>query len=364
MDTADVVWSGFYHDGRTANREPVRVAIVGDALRLTRPDGSSLRWPVAAVRQSQGAHAREKLRLEHGSDPVESLVVEGIGLAEAIQALVPSAPPTLRGRRGSFRLIAALLLIVAGAGGAYFWGAPVFARWLAPRVPAQWESELGSAMAERIVKSERVCTDSLVVAGVRTVADRLLATVPASAYEFRVFVVRDTLVNAFAAPGGVVVVHTALLRAAASAEELAVVLAHEVQHVLQQHGTRAVIREVPLRLALTLISGDAGIGSAASIGGMLGVLSYRRDDEREADEEGMAMLQAARVDAPAAAKFMRTLARRGGEVPRFATYLSSHPRSELRSDRLEALARAARYEPRPVMDSARWSAVQQGCGGG
>ena len=361
MDTGDVVWSGFYHDGRTANREPVKISIVGDSLRVRKSDGKAVLWPVAALRQSQGAHSNDRLRLEFGEEPEESIVVEGPGLAEAITALVPDANPTLKGRRGALRLLAILGTITTVALGGYLMGAPVLARWLAPKVPVAWESELGSSVTTRMLRGETLCEAPAVVGGVRAVLDRLLATAPAAEFDFRLFIVQDTTINAFAAPGGTVVVNTGLLRAAATPDELAVVLAHEAQHVLQRHSMRAVIREVPLRLALAMISGDPGIGSAASIGGNLGALSYRRDDEREADVEGMRMLQAARMDAAAGATFMRTLEQRAGDVPRFAKYLSSHPRSAERAAELEALARQARYEPVPVLDAERWAAVQQGC---
>lgn len=361
MDVVDVVWPGFYYDGRTAHREPVRVSIDGETLRIVRSDGGTMRWPIPALRQSQGAHG-DRLRLEYGSDPAESIVIEGPGLAEAIQALVPSANPRLKPARRPWRLLGSLMILIVVSGGTYVVGAPAFARWLAPRVPPAWEIGLGQGLAERMQRSDSLCADSVTLAGVRSVLDRLLATAPGTPYAFRLFVTRDTLVNAFAAPGGVIVVNAGLLQAAANPEELAVVLAHEAQHVLQRHSVRAIIREIPLRLALATL--DGGVGSAASIGGTLGVLRYRRDDEREADVEGMRMLQAARVDAPAAARFMRTLEERDGGLPRFAHYLSSHPLSTRRAEELEGLAREARYDPVPLMSAAEWVRVRNGCGAG
>jgi Zn-dependent protease with chaperone function len=360
MDVADVVWPGFYYDGRTAHRESVRVGIAGEHLRITRSDGAIVEWPIRALRQSQGAHG-DRLRLEFGADPVESLVIEGPGLAEAISVLVPSANPGLTPARRPWRLIAGLVVLIVGAGAAYLWGAPVFARWLAPRVPVAWESELGQAVAARMLRSDSLCADSAAVGSVRAVLDRLLAAAPASPYTFRLYVVRDTTINAFAAPGGVIVINSGLLSAAHRPEELAMVLAHEAQHVLQQHSTRAAIREIPLRLALASL-GDGGLGSAATVGGTLGVLRYRREDERDADLEGMRMLQRADVDGIAAARFMRTLEQRAKNVPRLAAYLSSHPISANRALALERMAREPSHETRPLMGEAEWARVRAGCG--
>ncbi len=355
------MWTGYYYDGRTANRETVSIAIDGDALQLTRRDGSVMTWPIASLRQSQGGHGRERLRLELGTDPVESIVVEQPGLAEAIQALAPRADPGLRTRRDHARLVSVLLtaviLLVAG----YVMGAPAFARWLAPRVPPDWEQELGRAVVANLVKRRAMCTDSVTIGDVRSVVDRLLAAAPKSAYAFTLHVSSDTVVNAFAAPGGVIVVNAGLLTMAGSPEELAAVLAHEVQHVLLQHSLQAAIREVPVRLALASITGNAGVESAANVAGTLGALKYRRDDEREADRQGLALLRAARIDPSGAASFMRRLEDNRGDLPGFATYLSSHP---LTAERVSALRVTSAEDGQPwtpVMSAERWERVQAGC---
>ena len=355
------MWTGFYYDGRTANREQVSIAVAGDTLRLTRSDGSAMTWPIASLRQSQGGHGRERLRLEIGTDPVESLVVDQPGLAEAIRALAPKVDPGLRTRRDHARLVSVLLTVVVLLVTGYVAGAPAFARWLAPRVPAEWEQELGRAAVSNMLEGEEMCTDSVMTAGVRAVLDRLLAAAPRSPYEFTLHISSDTVVNAFAAPGGVIMVNAGLVRAAHTPEELAGVLAHEVQHVLLRHSMQGVIREVPVRLAIASMTGNAGVETAANVAGTLGALKYRRDDEREADVEGLALLRAARVDPSGAGSFMRRLEENRGSAPRFATYLSSHPHTTQRAAELDALAGKGSDDWTPLMDEQSWRLVQGGC---
>jgi predicted Zn-dependent protease len=179
---------------------------------------------------------------------------------------------------------------------------------------------------------------------------------------FRLFVVRDTTVNAFAAPGGFVVVHSGLLAATKTPEELAGVLAHEIQHVVHRHSTRAIIREAPLRLALSALSGGGGIETAATVAGTLGVLRYRRADEAEADRDGIRLLEAARVDPAGMVAFMRTLEGRHGGGPRLVTYLSSHLRTADRVAALEAVAKPRRAASKPVLDATAWGRVRGMCG--
>jgi predicted Zn-dependent protease len=355
-------WTGFYYDGRTARREPVTVTVGLGGLHLRRSDGFAIHWPFDGLRQTQGAFAGEQLRIEFGTDPVEALLVEQEGLPEVVQELAPGAITRLRPRRNTAKVVGWSLGALGLAAASYAWGAPVLADRIAPKVPVAWEVSLGRTVVERLAPRDRQCRDSAVLADVRVVTDRLLAAVPASPYDFRVLVARDSAVNAFAAPGGFVVVNAGLLAAAKTPEQLAGVLAHEIQHVLHRHSTRAVIREAPLRLALSTLSGGSGLETAANVAGTLGVLRYRRADEAEADREGIRLLEAARVDPAGMVAFMRTLETRREDAPRLVSYLSSHPHTADRVAALQAAVAISHAESKPLLDSAAWRRVQTMCG--
>jgi predicted Zn-dependent protease len=144
------------------------------------------------------------------------------------------------------------------------------------------------------------------------------------------------------------------VRAAKTPDELAGVLAHEIQHVTLRHSTRALLREVPLRIAV----GDLGTVSAVT---SLGALRYRRADEAEADREGMRLLAAAGVDQSGMISFMRTLQEEHGDLPQFVRYVSSHPRTADRIAELEGLASQTRGESKPLLDAAAWDRLQRVC---
>lgn len=355
-------WTGIYYDGLTARRQPVTLTIEADGLQLRRPDGTTALWPFGELRQTQGSFAGERLRIEFGRDPVEVVLVDEPGLAEAIRRASPSASRTLRGRQNTAHVVGWSLGGLTVIAALYVWGAPVLAETLASSVPVSWETNLGRSAITRVAPRNRVCRDRESVAALRTILDRLLAASERSPYEFQLDVVRDSYVNAFAAPGGFIVVTNGLLRTARTPDELAGVLAHEIQHVTRRHTTRAIIREMPLRLALSAVFGGSGVETAAGMVGSLGALRYRRADEVEADVGGMRMLQAARVDPSGMVAFMRTLEARHQSAPRLVSYLSSHPRTADRVAALEALARQASYEPKPLLDSATWQRIGNMCG--
>ena len=132
----------------------------------------------------------------------------------------------------------------------------------------------------------------------REIVDTLSASLPEQPYKFQIIVMDTPEVNAFAAPGGSIVVFRGLLEKVQTAEELAGILAHEMQHILHRHSTRMLLEHVSLGLLLGVIMGDAN--SAMKIGkegaGLLGALHYGRQFEEQADAEGMRLILAAGID--------------------------------------------------------------------
>jgi predicted Zn-dependent protease len=357
-----VEWTGFYFDGRSAQRQPVSLVVSAQGLRILRADGQTVVWPFDSMRQTQGRHEREHLRIEHGTEPAESISVTEAGLAEAIRAAAPLASRTLRERTSTRRVLTWSFTGLAVFVLLYFWGAPAAADWAAARMPESWETELGRGVGARMTAQMNVCTDSAVTEPLQGVLNRLLdAAQPNQQYDFRLTVLRDTTINAFAAPGGFLAVNQGLLAAATTPEEFAGVLAHEVAHVTQRHTTRTLLRDIPIRFAISAVAGGSGMETATVVAGSIGMLRYRRDFEADADREGVRLLHAAQIDAAGVVSFMRTLEKEDRSEPRLANYLSSHPRTIDRIAQLEALNRAGKYETRQLLDAETWARVRAGC---
>jgi predicted Zn-dependent protease len=169
-------------------------------------------------------------------------------------------------------------------------------------------------------------------------------------------------VNALAAPGGYIVVFRGLLDRARTPDELAGVLAHEIEHVLHRHTTRAVIQHASTGLLLAALTGDMtgplayGLESAR----VLGQLQYSRRAEEEADRDGMKLLLAARVAPDGMIGFFDELAK--GEHPRrVLRYLSTHPSPTDRIAALRALAAGAPGSPTPVLTDQQWQDLKAIC---
>ncbi|KAB2875375.1 MAG: M48 family metallopeptidase, partial [Bauldia sp.] len=170
---------------------------------------------------------------------------------------------------------------------ALYFGLPILAEPIAAVMPLSWEERMGQNVRNQVLgllaRGTKQCEAPAGKAAIEALVKRLAATTE-TRYRFNVVVVDSPLVNAFAAPAGYIVVFRGLIDKASSGEEVAGVLAHEMGHVIERHGTEALIRQLGMNAILGAMLGDAsGIGStAADIGSQLAVLSYGRAAEREA----------------------------------------------------------------------------------
>lgn len=170
-------------------------------------------------------------------------------------------------------------------------------------------------------------------------------------WEFVVF--DDEMINAFAMPGGKIGFYTGIMDLAESEDELAVVMGHEIAHVLLKHGNQRVSAEL-LRIAgaAALAYGirdqdqhmQAAIMAGYGLGSEIGVmLPYSRHHETEADEIGLILMMMAGFDPDAAAVFWRRMEERSdSSMPQ---WLSTHPHPGNRVQNLERLATELKANP-------------------
>lgn len=354
-------WEGVYFDGQTAKKHPVRVTRTADGLLVRGESVGELLWAHADIRRDLRIAADEPVRYERGGETPEVLVITDPSFLPAVRSVFAGTDSIRSGSwagRGVGRLIIPALLALGALVLLYLWSVPRLAAYAAARVPVEWEEGLGKSVVTAFTAGSAVCAEPERIAALDKMVAALTAEGRGGRYSYHVTVVDDSIVNALAAPGGEIVIFRGLLAQAAGQDELAGVLAHEIQHVVQQHGAKSVLRQIPLQLMLTVITGRDGFASnATQLAARIGGLTYQRRDEAEADREGMRLLQAAQVNPDGMIDFFRKLAASGDEAPRFMNYLSTHPSSEARMEALSEMAAEARYTPVDVLTPAEWSAV-------
>ncbi len=175
------------------------------------------------------------------------------------------------------------------------------------------------------------------------------------AYNFEVFAVKDSSINAFALPGGFIGFHTGLIVSAETDSEVASVMGHETGHVLQRHlarqldkqGMNTMIALAGVLLGALAASRNPGAAAGLMQGGQAlaisNQLSYSRDAEREADRVGFQILDTSGYDVNGAPSFFQRLQKATGIMDNgVPAYVRTHP---LTTDRIADMQDRARTVP-------------------
>ncbi|MCR8549366.1 M48 family metallopeptidase [Salipiger sp. P9] len=365
------------YDGQSAARHAVQVDLSEDrnALVIT---GDSLAapvvWPLPDLR-ALGDHAdpSQIVLTRHLDTPDESprdparLVVED---PEMVAWLHRTRPRLHRkdlrdgtGRRIALRLGGALAAVAA----MIFVILPALANTLAGLLPLDKEIAFGQgvkAQMERFLgASELGALDCDAPAG-RAALDRMVARLTGGqdlGYPLSVSVIDHKMMNAFAAPGGQIVVLRGLLDKAQSPDVVAAVLAHEIGHVVHRDPTRHALRTAGSVGLLGLVFGDFTGGTVmVLLAERLINASYSQDAEAKADQYAYDMLIAAGLPPSALAEMFETFRKEFGDVEGPMAHFASHPRLATRIDAANA-ASPQETPHRPALGTADWQALRTIC---
>ena len=249
-------------------------------------------------------------------------------------------------RTGNLRRTAALLgaLLVAGSL-FYFFMVPWLAEQMATVVSKKTERQLGDGVYEAMQPTQQEDT-----AASRRVNEFFSALQIETDYTVRIAVVKDEQVNAFALPGGRIVVYTGILESMESYPELAALLSHEFTHVEKRHATRSLFREMGSELFVSLLFGKSSALASLVVGqvNQLRTLSYSRSLEKEADLEGLGILAKRQIDPAGFDQLFKHLkeAAPSGEIPEM---ISSHPDTDNRMNYIREAAKGQAVKENPTL---------------
>lgn len=356
-------WSATYFDGQTPTRHEASVTLGPTCLYVYLKSGRQLTWAYAELRQSQGSFSGEEICLEWGTDLPESLVIADRAFLAELRRHAPGFGFRFRTPMAGKRLAGTALALGVGSvallAALYVWIIPWATAQATPLVPVAWEEWLGSEAIDKLAPEQDRIVDARRLEVLQGIVNRLASAAPEAPYDYRLYLLEKDEVNAFALPGGRIVVYSGLLKRTKRPEELAGVLAHEMIHVTHRHSTQALLRGASSRLLLAALTGSDQMGGALEAAVSLGMLHYDREAEAEADREGMALIQRAEIDPTGMVDMMRRLEAVSGELPQAFVYLSDHPDTGDRIRKLDALSRKAAYRPRPLLPGVSWATVAE-----
>ncbi len=179
----------------------------------------------------------------------------------------------------------------------------------AKQVPPEWEHKMGETVYAQYQIGEQLMSEEGTKKYLLPIIDPLLVALDNPRFTPQFSIVNDSEINAFALPGGFVVINSGLILAADSADEMLGVLAHELSHVTEQHSVRNIISAASVYLSIDLLLGDVSglLAMIADAAPLLLNQQFSRGFEREADEKGYELLVRANIDPKGLASFFEKL---------------------------------------------------------
>lgn len=343
-----------FHDGRTAISQTVALTAL-DGVLAFEAEGSSHRWSLATIVEEPLGSVT---RLSCPVDPAARLLVDAADWRALRGPEISEA--TRRQRHGERRLVAGLAAVGAVILLFVFVIMPALSGPLARATPVAFEERLGDSFDAQLTMPFKLCQKSEGGLSLFKLGQRL-ERVSGTPFKVQVLLIKAPFANAFALPGGRIMVTDTLIKEARSPDELSAVIAHEVAHVERRHVMQAVWRYFGLGVALdAVVGGGSGAGQqAVLLAGSTTSLRFSRKAEAEADARGMELLQALGLSSKGMAPFFARLASKGdkGALAVFEEFSSDHPDSARRA----AAARAAERPGTPAFTPKEWVQIKAAC---
>jgi len=352
-----------YADGQSARLYPVQAHLETAGLAIVDDAGARLAvWPYDQLEAAEAIAEGRPVRLRLDDDQGARLTLEPAASLAALWSAAPQLTGRRRMDRRAWRRVGLWVTAVGAIGAGLVVGVPRLADALTGLVPVSWEEATGAAIQREVVDlfiddgeddDGPICAAAAGRAALTRLTERVAMPIETD-FRFRVTVANSKTVNAFAAPGGYIVILRGLIDFAETPDEVAAVLAHEMAHVVRRHPTRGMIRNAGYSLLIDALVGGSWAGGA---GEMLIASSYGRDAEAEADALGAEYLRAAGLRNDGNIAFFERLKKKYGDMPRALAMLSSHP---LTDDRIAAL-RAQASDGDDALDELDWQALRTIC---
>jgi Zn-dependent protease with chaperone function len=326
---------GVFHSDLSDGRAGVEIELLQSHLCASTADGEAYVIPYDECQLEFGGYSGKMLFCRNSDRSItifsdekrftKELAVAAAGRLDE-QLAVQLAKSKGESRRGTLLglglLVGSAVFLVA-----LYFGVRAGANRVTQSLPVSLDKELGKVAYKAMPKEGSEITDKQVVQPIKAIVEQLAEHAKVDGMDFELHVIDSPTVNAYCLPGGTMVVYTGLISAAQSPGQLAAVISHEMAHATLRHGLSRISQTLGLTAAVSLLIGDtAGILAAAEeFFRTASINSYSRQQETDADLEGVRMLHAAGIDPSGMPSLFELLKDEHGEIPEALVWISTHP---------------------------------------
>lgn len=339
META---LTGKYLDGLSSKPHPVQVQFYKEYIEIIGTDDVIVdQWYISELKNIDFTGSRS-VHLHYGTFPEKNLILEGDLAFETVKVLYPQLNrdniyfQLLKGNSlkivfyGILSLISVLLIYL-------FVVAPYIAVKIVDIIPQKQEIFIGEKMYESIEKFSDVDEDLSL-----SLNEFYRETNFKSEYPVEIIYVDEPLVNAYAVPGGKIIVYRGLIKKMDDWKQLAGLMAHELAHVQKRHSLKSLSRSLSIYLAVSVLTTDLSGASTVLIDNAfkLNELSHSRSFEKEADNIGFDYMTENNIDPVGMVGLFEKIEKEESMLvneksKKILRYVSTHPLTEDRINNLK-----------------------------
>ncbi len=362
-----------YFDGQSANSRSVAVQVQSDGLMLTDSAGQVFAtWSLDVIRDENIPSEEASLFLSISDTSDIRLRITDQLMVDALRARCPKLTKNRGGAVQTWaKPVAASVAVLAGVAAFVWFGIPYAADPISRLIPETALQELGKGVEKQIIAKIAKKDDPDNVVCSESGADKTLLRLisefegvssddqdSAAAAVNSIIVVDSKYQNAFALPGGRMVVFSGLLELAENPNAVVAVLAHEFAHVKERHPARLMVSNIGIAALFSVALGDVSGGTVfAAIGQMALGASYSREMETDADARALKIMNKLQYDMRPIIPLLTEL---GKKQPNgiFSELMNTHPGIE---DRIAVIKQQSEQVFRPSMTKAEWAALKTIC---
>ncbi|MBS3914214.1 MAG: M48 family metallopeptidase [Bacteroidetes bacterium] len=225
------------------------------------------------------------------------------------------------------------------------------------KISKKTEEKLGEIFWDIFKNSEQEIQNPDIHKPVEQLFNRICLYNKLEPSKYKIYILNNSMVNAFALPNKQLVIYTGLILACDSSAELCGVMAHELAHIQKRHVTKKLISEMGLGAVISISGGKAGGEVLRQAAQMVSSAAFSRAMEKEADLTGADYLYNANISVTPLANFMFKLAS-DKDMPTAPAWISSHPASDDRAKYLLEYAETHPVLKSEIMPASEWEKLQ------
>ncbi|MBE7636864.1 M48 family metalloprotease [Sneathiella sp. P13V-1] len=359
-----------YFDGQTSSSRTVRVLVGSKELVLSEADGTNIaHWRCDLVRDENIPPIRDELFLSLSEANDARLRVSGRVKVQYIRERCNFLQKR-RKRESKYylKIVAGFALVGLITWYVLFEGFPALASAASGLLPVEITEKIGDATVEQIKKQAAKGNENIECVGhvaIDAISEFLVKLDMAHGIEEgdrppvrKVVILKSNVKNAFAVPGGTIVIMDGLIKASKHPNALAGVIAHEYSHAAFDHPIRLYASNVGIAAFLSLLLGDTSGGTALAVLGqmMLGA-SYSRDLEEEADNHAIELMSKLSMDVSHMVPLLKSIQEDHSDSG-FFTLFNSHPEM---GERIEQIEKSGVTGAENAFNSTDWNSIRKMC---